>query len=113
MNIMAANFDDDAACIAIGASRLRAVILAGPVCHTALALLCIYLGLSLPGPAWLGLGVALTGALYAPISLLNFVPLPMGTDGWRFVHPITEEMRTAAQAKLSRPTSSGQQNEAA
>ncbi|MGF6440163.1 hypothetical protein [Paraburkholderia youngii] len=99
-NIMAANFDE-AESFAIGAGRLRVVIASGPVCHTALTVLCLYMGLSLQGPAWLGLGVALAGAIYAPISLLNFIPLPFGTDGWRLLWPITEEMRAASQR--SRP----------
>lgn len=99
-NIMAANFDD-AESFAIGAARLRVVIAAGPVCHTALAALCLYMGLSLHGPAWLSLGVSLAGAIYVPISLLNFMPLPFGTDGWRLLWPITDEMRAASQG--SRP----------
>jgi hypothetical protein len=77
------------------------VIAAGPMCHTALTVLCLYMGLSLQGPAWLSLGVALAGAIFAPISLLNFMPLPFGTDGWRFLRPITDEMRAASQG--SRP----------
>lgn len=96
LNIMAANFDD-AESFAAGAGRLRVAIAAGPVCHTLLTVLCLYGGLALPGPAWLGLGIALAGAFYAPISLINFVPLPFGTDGWRFLWPVSDEMRRAAQ----------------
>lgn len=97
LSIMAANFDD-AACLAAGPTRLRITAAAGPVCHTSLTLLCLYAGLSLPGPAWLSLGIALTGALYMPISLINFVPLPFGTDGWRFMYPIPKEMLAENQA---------------
>lgn len=97
LNIMAANFEDGP-CVAVGPARLRVAIAAGPVCHTALTVLCVYIGLSLPGPAWFSLGVAVSGAFYAPFSLINFIPLPFGTDGWKFIVPITDEMRAAARA---------------
>ncbi|MGO4156627.1 hypothetical protein [Cupriavidus sp. YAF13] len=71
--------------------QIRLAAASGPIAHLLASLACWCLGLSLPGPAWLGVGVTLCGAMYfVCCMLMNVVPLPvLKNDGWLVLRPET------------------------
>lgn len=86
LSILGVDFKDDEF-LALSRARRRLVAACGPLSEVAVSLSCFLGGLSLPGPLWASVGVALGGMLYLPCTLMNIVPMPFGNDGWRVLHP--------------------------
>ncbi|WP_148225236.1 peptidase [Paraburkholderia phytofirmans] len=87
VSIMGMRFDD-AARRQVSRSQIRMMALAGPAWDLMFGAACMCFYHDLTGPEVLRATVACVGVsvLFSSIAL-NVVPLPIGNDGWRVLHP--------------------------
>ena len=96
ISVMGVKFDD-ADYLTLSRTQFRIVAACGPAVDILCCALCLTVGPHLPGPVWLAKGIALLGAIYVLISILDIVPLPIRNDGWLVWRP------EAALAKIQPP----------
>lgn len=85
--VMGIVFDDDEIA-KLSRSQFRIVVLGGVFFELLFALACLYGGWHLPGPAWIGCGVAASAVLRPIAVAVNLVPIArVRNDGWQFLNP--------------------------
>jgi hypothetical protein len=85
--VMGIVFDDDEIA-KLSRSQFRVVVLGGVFFELLFALVCLYWGGRLPGPGWIGCGVAASAVLRPIAVAVNLVPIARArNDGWQFLNP--------------------------